>query len=119
MSQRRNYFRIQFPMTQRPRLVVGSAEFEIVELAETGARVIAHDAALFDGADPFDATIQFRDDVSAAVTACVHRRENNEVVLRFSASLPYSIVAAQQRRLLKLFPRQAASPASAAGQKKP
>jgi PilZ domain-containing protein len=113
MSQRRNYFRIQFPITQRPRLVVSTAEFEVLELAETGARIIVGDAQVSETSGEFEATIQFPDGASASVTARVHRREINEAVLRFAANLPYPIIAGQQRRLLKLFPRQATSPAAA------
>ena len=119
MSQRRNYFRIKFPITQRPCFVVNGAQFEVVELAETGARIIANGARQFDSTDEFAATIQFRDGAAAQVTARLHRRVANEAVLRFSPNLPYSIIAAQQRRLLKLFPRHAPSPAGATAQKKP
>jgi hypothetical protein len=119
MSQRRNYFRIKFPITQRPCLVVNAAEFEVVELAEAGARIVVGDAQVSESTGEFDATIQFPDGASARVTARVHRREGSEAVLRFSANLPYSIIAAQQQRLLKLFPRHAPSPAGAAVQKRP
>jgi hypothetical protein len=111
MSQRRNYFRIKFPITQRPRLVVNAAEFEVLELAETGARIIAGNAQVSESTGEFEATIEFPDGASAPITARVHRREGNQAVLRFAANLPYSIIAAQQRRLLKLFPRHAAPPA--------
>ena len=109
MQQRRNYFRIRFPITQRPCLVVNAAQFDIVELAETGARVIVNGAGPSDTTGEFDAMIQFRDGVMVPVTARVHRREGDEAILRFSTNLPYAIIASEQRRLLKLFPRQTAS----------
>ena len=111
MPQLRNYFRIKFPVTQRPCLIVKAAQFEVTELAEAGARIIVNGAGPSDTTGEFDGTIEFADGVTAPVTARVHRREGNEAILRFAANLPYSIIAGQQRRLLQLFPREAASPA--------
>src|SRR5690349_18924889 len=110
MSQRRNYFRIRFPVTQRPCLVVNSAHFEILELSETGAGVAAADVTMFDSSGEFEATILFRDGTMADVTARVHRQEADEIILRFPEGLPYSVVTAEQRRLMKLFPREAQTP---------
>ena len=119
MSQRRNYFRVKFPVTQRPCLMVNSAQFEVLELSETGARVNAGGSTSLAAAEPVNATIQFRDGTSAQVVGCLYRRESNEVILRFRDNLPYPVIAAEQRRLLKLFPRQAQSPAPAGVTKKP
>jgi len=42
-----------------------------------------------------------------AVTATVQRAENDYVILSFAEPLSYSLIMAEQRRLLRLFPRGA------------
>jgi len=107
MSQKRDYFRVKFPVTQCPRLVAGSTELEIVELSENGARVAAN-CARMPGTDLFAATILLKDGTAAKVTASVLRWETEYAILRFEDKLSYSIIAAEQRRLLQLFPRETA-----------
>jgi hypothetical protein len=108
MTQRRDYFRIRFPITQRPRLITKLIELDVIELSENGARVAVVAAGILDGPEPFDAIIQFKDGTAAAVIALVHRWEAEEAILHFPDNLSYSIIAAEQRRLLQMFPREAA-----------
>jgi len=109
MPQQRDYFRIPYPVTERPRLIVGASEFEIVDLSESGAR-IALEGEPQDGVESFAAIVRFQDGTTAKVIAAVQRREQGELVLRFADNLPYGIIAAQQRRLLQLYPRDALAP---------
>src|SRR5438876_431527 len=108
MSQRRDYFRIRFPLTQRPRLVADSIELEVIELSENGARVVVNGNGVLKGTAPFGATIRFKDGTAVKITAVMHRWKAKEAILRFSDNISYSIIVAEQRRLLQLFPREAA-----------
>jgi hypothetical protein len=107
MSQKRDYFRVKFPVTQCPCLVAGSTVLEVIELSENGARV-AVDGERMLSSDLFAATIRFKDGTAAKVTASVLRWETEYAILRFSDKLSYSVIAAEQRRLLQLFPRETA-----------
>jgi hypothetical protein len=109
MSQKRDYFRVRFPITQRPCLIAGSTELEVIELSENGARVAVNGSSTLCQSDPFDATIRFKDGTTATVSASVHRWEAEQAVLQFSDNLSYSIIVAEQRRLLQMFPHDAAT----------
>ena len=109
MSQKREYFRVKFPIAQRPCFIVGSLELEIIELSENGASVAVGSHSPLGDPGPFDAIIRFKDGNTANVTACVHRWEKDQAILRFPANLAYSIVMAQQRHLLQNFPRDTTS----------
>jgi hypothetical protein len=109
MPQQRDYFRIPYPVTERPRLVIGVDEFQIVDLSESGAR-IALDSEPPAAVESFPATVQFKDGTTVKVVAAIQRQEQGELVLRFADNLPYAIIAAQQRRLLQLYPRDALAP---------
>src|SRR5437868_2423343 len=107
MPQTRGHFRIPFPIGERPQLLVGEAEFEVIDLSERGARIVRNGKWPADGDGPFAATIRFRDGATAEVTAELHRKEADKLVLRFGKQLSYSLIAAEQRRLLRLYPRTA------------
>jgi len=106
MSQNRDYFRIVFPIGERPCLKADLTEWDILDLSENGARVAVNDDNTLRSLDSFDATIRFSDGTAATVNACVQRREAEGVVLQFREQLAYSLIMAEQRRLLRLYPRE-------------
>jgi hypothetical protein len=105
MSQKRDHFRIVFPVGQRPCLTAGLAECDIIDLSEDGAKVAVNCETGFCSREAFAATIRFHDGAMAAVMAKVQRRENEHLILQFAEPLSYSLIMAEQRRLLRLFPR--------------
>jgi hypothetical protein len=107
MGQSRDYFRIPFPVTERPRLIVDKDEFEAIDLSERGARVTAAGKLLARGKESFGVTIRFKDGTAATTSAMIHRQEGEQLVLRFKESLPFGVIAGEQRRLLALYGRDA------------
>jgi hypothetical protein len=103
--QKRDFFRIPFPVAERPKLLVGLREYEVLDLSERGAKIAASECSPWNHEDAFTMTIRFKDGTSVTTTAELQRREVDHLILRFSQGLPYSIIVAQQRRLLHLFPR--------------
>jgi hypothetical protein len=88
-------------------MAVGEAEFEVIDLSERGARIVRNGQWPDDGKGPFAATIRFRDGSTGEVTAKLHRKEADRLILRFVKQLSYSLIAAEQQRLLRLYPRAA------------
>ncbi|HEY2412303.1 MAG TPA: PilZ domain-containing protein [Pirellulaceae bacterium] len=107
MSQKRDHFRIVFPVGQRPCLAAGLVEWDVIDLSEDGAKVAVSCETSFASREPFAATIRFHDGTTAAVLASVQRRENDHVILNFAEPLAYPLIMAEQRRLLRQFPRGA------------
>jgi hypothetical protein len=106
MSQKRDHFRIVFPLGQRPCLAAGMSEWEVIDLSEDGAKIALNCETSLCSDNPFAATIRFHDGTPVTVTATVQRREDEYVILNFAKPLPYSLIMAEQRRLLRLFPRE-------------
>jgi len=107
MSQKRDHFRIVFPLGQRPCLAAGLAEWDVIDLSENGAKIAVNCGSSLSDRELFPATIRFHDGAAVAVTASVQRCENEQIVLQFAEPLSYSLIMAEQRRLLRLFPREA------------
>jgi hypothetical protein len=106
MSQKRDHFRIVFPVGQRPCLAAGLAEWDVIDLSENGAKVMVKREASPGNRGAFAATIRFHDGTSTQVSAAVQRREGNCVILSFAEPLAYPLIMGEQRRLLRLFPRE-------------
>jgi hypothetical protein len=108
MPENREYFRIKYPVSQRPRLVVGTYCCEILELSEVSASVSSGGNLDLNGG-PIKAAVSFLDGTRVNTAFTVLRRQDEQIVLRFSPPLPFSIVMAEQRRLLKAFPMPASA----------
>ena len=106
MSQKRDHYRIVFPIGQRPCLAAGLAEWDVLDLSENSGRIALNRENTLASHEAFAATIRFIDGARATVMASVHRREETDVVLQFAEPLSYSLIMAEQRRLLRLFPRE-------------
>ena len=106
MDQNRDHFRIVFPIEQRPSLTTELAAWNVIDLSENGAKVEVQLETYPCAAGEFEATIKFRDGTAAPVKASVLRRSPEEMVLQFDKQIPYPLIMGEQRRLLKLFPRE-------------
>lgn len=102
----RQYFRIIFPVTQRPRMHVETCEFTILEISEGGATLDINAKTPPTWSEPHCATIVLADS-TRIVTQAVAERSHAPGVLavRFVELLPLSVITAEQRRLSILFPR--------------
>jgi hypothetical protein len=105
MSQKRDHFRIVFPLGQRPCLATDLAAWDVIDLSEDGAKVAVSSETSLCSREAFPATIRFHDGATAAVTANIQRRENDHVILNFAEPFSYALIMTEQRRLLRLFPR--------------
>lgn len=106
MSQPRSHFRIRFPQADRPRLYVGTNEYSVLNLSESGASLAAAGApAGWRSVVPV--RVVFRDGVECQTTASVLRAEAGELIIQFEKLLPLPVVIAEQRRLLQRYPKDA------------
>ena len=98
-KNRRGYFRLRYPEADRPLLLFGSLSVHVVELSETGMRVLGEHEPLWPGAD-FAARLRFSDGVVIGVNGTVLRREAEVTVLKFRTGVPFRQMLGEQRRVL-------------------
>jgi len=108
-SQRRKHYRLVYPLPGRPALFVGNEKGEeehvLTELSESGGRVLATTANELVFQSSPAVTIKFRDGKQAMTAASYLRTEGEELVLKFSPTIPLSIMMEQQRWILSRFPK--------------
>ncbi len=102
MSQKREHYRIQYPESARPRLLVGGFELDVFDLSESGASLT--ETALFEhDAPPREVSIVFSDGSEFSTTAVFVRTIADGVAIRFVKLVPLARIFSEQRHLRQRF----------------
>lgn len=104
-TNRRRFYRIRYPLIERPRLIAADEEFAVFEISEAGAMIKYADEPPAAFSQPCPVKIVFRDGKECSTEAVLERTQFGEFVLRFLRRLPLKIIASEQRRLLRHYPR--------------
>jgi hypothetical protein len=102
----REHYRLRYPIPARPRLAVGGREFAVTELSEGGCRVLWEPEweACFIVAS--QVVFRFHDGAQVNTLATQRRIDDGEVILSLEPPVSLKVIMAEQRRVLKEFPRE-------------
>lgn len=103
MIQRRRFYRLQYPTPERPVLFVGDAEFTILDLSESGARIektTEWQRDMF----PDNGTILFSEGEEFYAMIQVVRESEHCFAVSFSPQVPFSRIMSEQRKLWRKYP---------------
>lgn len=104
-QQRRQLYRIVYPLKARPRIQVGEDSFAVVDLCERGIRFLHSGAQGFKIGENLQAVVHFADGSGVEIQGSVMRVQDNQTVLHLGVPISASKVLQEQRYLLKHFPR--------------
>jgi hypothetical protein len=112
-SQRRHFFRIQFPLAEQPRWIVGESSFVVVDLAEASCRLERRGHEAFDGDQSLCGNLRFADGDQVWVEGKPFCQDSDGIVVQFSKGVSLKKITALQRELLQKYParREAELPA--------
>ncbi len=108
-SNRRNHFRVEYPVKDRPILSARQWRGEVMDCSETGVRVhlpdgIPGEPNLIDG-ERLTASIRFAQGDTIEVEGTVVRHAGTTLVLRLDvAQVPFSRIIREQRWLRSRYP---------------
>jgi hypothetical protein len=86
--QRRKHYRIEYPITERPTLIVGdSEEYEIIDVCEKGIKFFFHAGRSFLPLQSFKAKIRFHDDEEEEIEGKVLRANEDFVVVQLTTKV--------------------------------
>ncbi len=101
-EQKRAYFRIVYPVGDRPKIMLRNETFDVIDLSEMGVRFVSRNAGRWLGvAEALQATIVFFDKEKVTVIGRVLRANDDQVILHLSRGIPLTKVMAEQRRILQ------------------
>jgi hypothetical protein len=106
----REFFRLTYPRSGRPKFVVRGKSYDVAEVSEHGLRVTLPQAEREDWAveTTVCGRVQFSDDGAFDVLGEVVRHDDGsgdlQCVIRLSDGIPYARIVAEQRFMLQVFP---------------
>ena len=102
---RRTYYRIRYPFSERPRLIVDNNIYEVIDCGPQGLRYAVRGNPLPPLGTALTGRICFRRGAEVTITGVVVRVNPKEVALYFpSGEIPFSILLAEQRYLHTHYP---------------
>jgi hypothetical protein len=97
----RAYYRVVYPLRERPALVRGPARFEVIECSESGLRYArTADEVLPKVGDVIDGVVHFGSREEVHVSGIVARLDEHSVAVQFrGASISFATILAEQKFL--------------------
>ena len=96
--KRREYYRIRYPHSCRTKIIIQDEDYEgdVVELSERGVRFIYRGKIILTEGSDLKVNITFHDGESIELEGEILRVEKEDVIVRFSGSLPLSRIMKEQ-----------------------
>lgn len=99
-SNQRAFYRIPFPVWERPRLVIGSQICEVIDCSEQGVRYRPSAALRPVVGAALAGTLRFPSGIAVPVAGTVVRAADAEVAIHLSGEgIPFSIILREQLQL--------------------
>lgn len=104
-SNRRDHYRVRYPITERPRLFTENQPCEILDCSSQGLRYLLSKQAPPPIGAIVEGMVRFRRGATVSVTGVVVRVRDKEVALYFpNSGIPASILLEEQRYLHTHYP---------------
>ena len=102
-DNRRNEYRIVYPIADRPRMEIGCEVYEVLDLSEGGLRLLAPDLQLGE-AQRIQGMLYFSDGGRAYINGSVFRRTDKHLVIELDRNkIPYQRIVQEQRFLISRY----------------
>ncbi|MCA9151819.1 MAG: PilZ domain-containing protein [Planctomycetales bacterium] len=96
----RAHYRLQYPLRERPLLVVGTSQYAVIELSEGGLRVQGNVSS-----EEIDGLLKLKDGTVCEVTGKVGRKLRDETVVINLEGVSFAVLMSEQRRLVSRYLR--------------
>ena len=105
-AERRESYRLHFPYAERPRLLIGSREYEVVDCSAHGVRyVLTTPPSSLAPGDWVQGYLKFRRRPQMSIRGLIVRIQNGEIALYMPDSeIPFATLWNQERYLLTHYP---------------
>ncbi len=102
-ESQRTHYRIQYPFTDRPQLLIGTKALAIINLSEGGLMVSTEAWFTPQMGQTVEAVAKLHEGRTCRIKGVVLRVEMNRVALRLSQRVPLPLIMEEQRYLLKKY----------------
>ena len=106
LSDRRQHFRLVYPLRARPTLVLPGGDVQVTDVSETGLRFWARDPHLYCAGDEIDGTLllPYKRGVFHIHGHVVRHEPSGAVAVHLDphCELPFALIMSEQRALIQL-----------------
>lgn len=103
MNNQREFYRVRYRERDCPTIKVAGQSLPVLDLSEGGA-CIPMCEHIKEGAEPIAVEIVFPEKQSVQTFASYLRQNDDHLAIRIAPFIPMTIIFAEQRRLLRLYP---------------
>lgn len=104
--EKREFYRLRFPYAERPRLMIGQRDYEVVDCSVRGVRYVSSPKSpvLLPG-DAVEGTLRFRRRTQTPIQGLILRIEGDQIALYMPDSeIPFATLWGEERWLLTHYP---------------
>lgn len=100
-QEKREFYRLKFPPFERPCLLVGRQQYEVLDCSARGLRFTLSRQAPPSLGDWVEGRLQFRRNTHAPIRGLIIRIQNGEIALYMPDNeIPFTILRGEERYLL-------------------
>lgn len=103
IEQKREYYRIEYPVNDRPALLSMDDEFEVIDISEGGVKFKADSTESFSIGDVLGAKIKFSDNNMFDCTGRVVRIDDDNVAINHLHHIPLERIRAEHLLLIQKY----------------
>ena len=103
-ENRREHYRIRYPLRFRPVLKFSGKKFEIIDISESGIKFYCENTVGFRSGQEMEGTVIFTDGKSLALKGTILRIYKRTAIVWLSVYIPFSHIIREQRFLKTHYP---------------
>ncbi len=103
-GNKRQYFRIEYPISYRPKLIISYYIFEVLDISEQGIKFFSKRAYELKPGLLLSAKIVFKGGESFNIKGKIIRNTGKEVILSLLEGIPTSKIMSEQQFLINKYP---------------
>ncbi|MEQ8224416.1 MAG: PilZ domain-containing protein [Candidatus Eremiobacterota bacterium] len=101
-EQRRRFYRIKYPLIERPEIILDNRSYQVIDISEGGVKFFSP-VTTFKVGDYIKGSIKFHDGEVMPVEGHVLRLQNKRVIILLDRKIPLQRILKEQRYLIKKY----------------
>jgi hypothetical protein len=104
VSNRRNYFRLKYPVAERPAVRYKGRDYRVSEISEKGIKILRDKEFTVQAGQYFAGVVRFIDGGTVPIVGAVLRFDDQEVVVALTKGISLGRMTAEQRHIRQKYP---------------
>ena len=103
-SERRRYYRLEYPIAERPTVRYKGRDYRVSEVSEGGVKILLDRNCVVQAGQIFAGVIRFKDGGIIPVVGVVLRLDKREMVVKLTIGISFNRMLSEQVRIRNKYP---------------